>query len=91
MKATKQLIVCLTVFLLAFFVSTVYAASLENRIPAPVIVVNPDSKPIPVTEGNKYPVIEEVSSQFGELFWANYANATIYWNQRLESLPTPSS
>lgn len=79
MKIKKASIVAFTC-LMSFFVSTAYSASLENRFPAPVIVVNPDSKPVPMKENNKYPVQEEVSSQFGEFgpFWENYANATIY-------------
>lgn len=68
MRAKKQLIVCLTVCLVLSFVSAVYAASLEPRGSAPVTVVNPESKPIPVKEVNKYPIQERVSIQFNLLF-----------------------
>ena len=67
MKAKKDLVVCLTVCLVVSFVSAVYAASpLEPRGSAPVTVVNPVSKPIPVTEVKQYPVQEDVSVQFME-------------------------
>lgn len=69
MKAKKQLIVCLTVCLVLSFVSAVYAAPLEPRGSAPVTVVNPNSKPIPVTEANKYPVQKKVSIQFPGILW----------------------
>lgn len=58
--------------------STVYAASLENRVSAPVIVVNPDSKPIPVTEGCKYPVQEDVTATFYHGIMPYAAQETIY-------------
>jgi hypothetical protein len=70
MKVKKQLIVCLTVCLALSFVATVYAAPLEAPLrSAPVTVVNPVSKPIPVTEANKYPVEGWVSSQFPGILW----------------------
>ena len=76
MKAKKQLIVCLTICLLVSFVSVVYAPTLEPRGSAPVTVVNPDSKPIPVTEVRKYPVQKAVSSQFVGIWWVTVA--TLY-------------
>jgi hypothetical protein len=70
MKAKKQLIVCLTVCVVVSFVATVYAARLEEPIrSAPVTVVNPASKPIPVTEVNKYPVQNEVAGKFVASAW----------------------
>jgi hypothetical protein len=76
MKATKQLIVCLTVCLVASFVSIAYAASLELRGSAPVTVVNPNTKPIPVTEVNKYPFQKEDVIDFNKLIapWLAYEN-----------------
>ena len=77
MKVKKQLIVCLTVCLALSFVATVYAAPLEAPLrSAPVTVVNPVSKPIPVTEVRKYPVQGKAVGQFVS-FWP-YVNKEIY-------------
>jgi hypothetical protein len=77
MRTKKQLLVCLTVCLVLSFVSAVYAASLElPRALAPVIVVNPNSKPIPVTEVRKYPVQGTVVANFLSPAW--YVNKYIY-------------
>ena len=63
MRTKKQLIVCLTVCLVLSFVSVVYAAPpLEIiRGSVPVTVVNPVSKPIPVTEVNQQPIQKKVN------------------------------
>lgn len=85
MKTKKQLIVCLTVCLVVSFVATVYAARLEEPIrSAPVTVVNPASKPIPVTEVNKYPVQNEVVGKFNQIAWvASVSLYTVPSNKRL--------
>jgi hypothetical protein len=85
MKTKKQLIVCLTVCLVVSFVATVYAARLEEPIrSAPVTVVNPASKPIPVTEVNKYPVQKEVVGKFNHIAWvASVSLYTVPSNKRL--------
>jgi len=79
MKATKQLIVCLTVCLVLSFVSTVYAGPpIELRHSTPVTVVNPDSKPVPVTEVNKYPIQKQVVEKFDQSLVPWSVIATIY-------------
>jgi hypothetical protein len=69
-KAKKELIVCFSVCLVVSFFAAVYAAPLEEPLrSAPVTVVNPNSKPIPVTEANKYPVQAKVSKEFPGVLW----------------------
>jgi hypothetical protein len=91
MRTKKQLIVCLSVCLVLSFVSAVYAAPpLEPRGSAPVTVVNPASKPIPVVGVDQQPIQKEVSVKIcgacglncapgcSPLSWGNVAVEDIY-------------
>lgn len=61
-RTNKQLIVCLAVCLVVSFVTGVYAAPPVEVIRGPAVtVVNPVSKPIPVTEVNQQPIAKEVT------------------------------
>jgi hypothetical protein len=63
MRTKKQLIVCLTACIVLCFVAAVYAAPPDIRA-IPVTVNNTNSKPIPVTEVNKYPIQRSMGSPF---------------------------
>jgi hypothetical protein len=94
MKRKKQLMVCIAVCLVLSFASAVNAAApFEiSRGSAPVTVVNPVSKPIPITEVNQQPIQKKVNvkicgacgstcdsgSGCSPLSWGNVAVQDIY-------------
>jgi len=75
MRTSKHVTVCLMVCLMLSFAAAVYAAPYE-RWSTPVTVVNPNSKPIPVTEVTKYPVQKEIVAEFLPILWK--VKATLY-------------
>jgi hypothetical protein len=66
-KAEKQLIVCLTICIVLSFATAVYAEIAIRS--APTTIMNTTSKPVPVTEANKYPVQNEVAGKFAVSAW----------------------
>jgi hypothetical protein len=83
MRTKKQLIVCLTVCFVLFFIAAVYAAP-------SVTVINTNAKPIPVTEVRREPIAKELTVKICAPCGLNcappcspvstgwYANGTIY-------------
>jgi len=83
MRTNKQLVVCLTVCLVLSFVAAVNAAPPEIR-GVPVTILNTNSKPIAVTEVNKYQVQKEIVTEFLPVIWITRGTLyTVPVNKRL--------